>query len=106
MLYAFHRILPLVASSATTLPRKVQRFFGLESESGVRVMEIVKGSPAAVGGLRTDDTIVAIDGVAVEGVDALQRVLDGSKIDLDVEVSVLRGTRQVEVGVRPVEQLV
>ncbi|MBN3762385.1 trypsin-like peptidase domain-containing protein [Burkholderia sp. Ac-20365] len=95
-----------VAGTTMALPRKVQRFFGLESGSGVRVMEIVKGSPAAVGGLRTDDTIVAIDGVAVEGVDALQRVLDGSKIDRDVEVGVLRGTRRVEVRLRPVEQSV
>ncbi|WP_109484223.1 trypsin-like peptidase domain-containing protein [Paraburkholderia sp. C35] len=95
-----------VAGTSMALPRRVQRYFGLESESGVRVMEIVKGSPAAVGGLRTDDTVIAIDGQVVDGVDALQRVLDASKIDIDVNVSVLRGTRRVEVVVRPVEQVV
>ena len=88
------------------LPRRVQRYFGLESESGVRVMEIVKGSPAGVGGLRVDDTIVAVDSVIVDGVDALQRALDGSKIGREVEVSVLRGAQRVEVLVWPAEQVV
>jgi S1-C subfamily serine protease len=67
-------------------------------------MEIVKGSPAALGGLRTDDTIVAVDGQVVEGVDALQRVLDGSRIGRSVSVTVLRGAQRVEVVVVPVEQ--
>jgi S1-C subfamily serine protease len=93
-----------VAGTTFALPRRVQRYFALESESGVRVMEIVKGSPAALGGLRTDDTIVAVDGQVVEGVDALQRVLDGSRIGRSVSVSVLRGVQRVEVVVVPVEQ--
>ena len=95
-----------VAGTTFALPRRVQRYFALESESGVRVMEIVKGSPAALGGLRTDDTIVAVDGQVVEGVDALQRVLDGSRIGRSVSVSVLRGAQRVEVVVVPVEQSV
>ncbi|MBP0589622.1 trypsin-like peptidase domain-containing protein [Paraburkholderia sp. LEh10] len=99
-----------VAGTTMALPRRVQRYFNLESESGlrsgVRVMEIVKGSPAALGGLRTDDTIVAIDEQIVDGVDTLQRALDESKIDRAVNVSVLRGTQRVELRVVPVEQTV
>jgi S1-C subfamily serine protease len=94
-----------VAGTTTALPRRVQRYFELDSESGVRVMEIVKESPAAVGGLRTDDTIVAVDGQIVEGVDALQRALDGSKIGREVKVDVLRGAQRVEVLVWPAEQV-
>jgi S1-C subfamily serine protease len=95
-----------VAGTTMALPRRVQRYFDLGSDSGVRVMEIVKGSPAALGGLRTDDTIVAIDGQIVDGVDMLQRALDGTKIDRAVNVSVLRGTQRVELTVMPVEQMV
>jgi S1-C subfamily serine protease len=93
-----------VAGTTTPLSRRVQRYFGLDSENGVRVMEIVKASPAALGGLRTDDTIVAIDALPVDGVDSLQRVLDASRIDRPVSVTVLRGAQRLELTLTPVEQ--
>ena len=93
-----------VAGTTTPLSRRVQRYFGLHSETGVRVMEIVKASPAALGGLRTDDTIVAIDALPVDGVDSLQRVLDASRIDRPVDVTVLRGAQRLELTLTPVEQ--
>ena len=93
-----------VAGTTTPLSRRVQRYFGLSSESGVHVMEIVKGSPAALGGLRTDDTIVAIDTQAVQDVDSLQRTLDASRIDKPVNVTVLRGAQRLELTLTPVEQ--
>ena len=93
-----------VAGTTTPVSRRVQRYFGLNAESGVHVMEIVKGSPAALGGLRTDDTIVAIDTQPVQDVDGLQRALDASRIDKPVGVTVLRGAQRVELTVTPVEQ--
>ena len=93
-----------VAGTTTPLSRRVQRYFGLRSETGVRVMEIVKASPAALGGLRTDDTIVAIDALPVDGVDSLQRLLDASRIDRPVNVTVLRGVQRQELTLTPVEQ--
>ncbi|ASL47190.1 Putative serine protease HhoB [Burkholderia sp. AD24] len=93
-----------VAGTTTPLARRVQRYFGLSSESAVHVMEIVKGSPASLGGLRTDDTIVAIDTLAVQDVDGLQRALDASRIDKPVNVTVLRGAQRLELMLTPVEQ--
>jgi S1-C subfamily serine protease len=93
-----------VAGTTRPLARRVQRYFGLTAESGVQVMEIVKGSPAALGGLRTDDTIVAIDTLAVQDVDSLQRTLDASRIDKPVNVTVLRGVQRLELTLMPVEQ--
>ncbi|AJZ62273.1 PDZ domain protein [Paraburkholderia fungorum] len=93
-----------VAGTTRPLSRRVQRYFGLDSASGVHVMEIVKGSPAALGGLRTDDTIVAIDTLAVQDVDSLQRTLDASRIDKPVNVTVLRGAQRLELTLTPVEQ--
>ena len=86
-----------VAGTTRPLSRRVQRYFGLNSASGVHVMEIVKGSPAALGGLRTDDTIVAIDALPVQDVDSLQRTLDVSRIDKPVNVTVLRGAQRLEL---------
>ena len=93
-----------VAGTTTPVSRRVQRYFGLNAESGVHVMEIVKGSPAALGGLRTDDTIVAIDSLPVQDVDSLQRTLDASRIDKPVSVTVLRGAQRLELTLTPVEQ--
>ncbi|WP_341317974.1 trypsin-like peptidase domain-containing protein [Paraburkholderia sp. IMGN_8] len=93
-----------VAGTTKPLSRRTQRYFGLTSGSGVQVMEIVKGSPAALGGLRTDDTIVAIDALAVQDVDSLQRTLDSSRIDKPVDITVLRGAQRLELTLTPVEQ--
>lgn len=95
-----------VAGTTTPISRRVQRYFALSSASGVHVMEIVKGSPAAIGGLRTGDRIVEVDGIAVDSVDGLQRTLDASRIDKPVKVAVLRGTQKVEIDLTPVEQTV
>jgi len=54
--------------------------------------------------LRTDDRIVAIDTLAVDSVDSLQRALDVSRIDRAVKVTVLRGSQKLELLVTPVEQ--
>ncbi|MDR5857568.1 trypsin-like peptidase domain-containing protein [Caballeronia sp. LZ062] len=94
-----------VAGTTAPVSRRVQRFFGLTSASAVHVMEVVKGSPAALGGLRTGDRIVAVDGVNVDSVDGLQRALDASRIERAVKVAVLRGTQLLDLEVTPVEQI-
>ena len=93
-----------VAGTTRPVSRRVQRYFGLTSESGVHVMEVVKDSPAAQGGLRTDDTILAVDGIDVESVDGLQRTLDASRIDRAVGVTVLRGVQKIDLELTPTEQ--
>jgi S1-C subfamily serine protease len=92
-----------VAGTTVPIARKVQRYFDLPTKTGVRVMEVVGGSPAGLGGLRVDDTIVAIDDIPVDGVDTLQRVFDGSRIGRDVAVTVLRLTQKLTLRVTPVE---
>ncbi|MEC4511828.1 PDZ domain-containing protein, partial [Klebsiella pneumoniae] len=93
-----------VAGTVSPVSRRAQRYFGLDQAAGVRVLEVVKGSPAAQGGLRVDDTIVAIDALPVDSVDALQRSLDASRIDRAVKITVLRGVQRLELDVTPVEQ--
>lgn len=93
-----------IAGTSVPLARKVQRYFDLGAASAVRVMEVVKESPAALGDLRVDDTIVAIDGVPVDSIDALQRLLDASRIGREVEIDVIRLTRKFTLRVTPIEQ--
>ena len=93
-----------VAGTTTPISRRVQRYFGLTSVSGVHVMEVVKGSPAELGGLHTGDRIVAVDEQPVGDVDSLQRTLDASRIDRPVNVTILRGAQRLDLTVTPSEQ--
>jgi S1-C subfamily serine protease len=93
-----------VSGTTAPIPRKKVRFFGLPAETGVHVMEVVPGSPAALAGLRADDMIVAIDSLVVEGIDSLQRTLDASRIDRAASVTVLRRAQRLVLPIVPVEQ--
>jgi serine protease Do len=71
--------------------------------AGVEVVEVVPGSPAERGGLRAEDLIVALDAVAVEGVDDLQRLMSAERIGSSVALSVVRDGRVVELRLVPAE---
>ena len=69
----------------------------------MRVSEVQPGSPAAVGGLKTDDLIVGIDGLPARSVDDLQRLLDESRIGRLCVLRVLRGGQGLYLNVYPAE---
>ena len=64
---------------------------------------MVDGSPAAQAGLRPEDLIVDVDGVPVEGVDDLQRLMAGELIGERVTATTVRDGRLVALELVPVE---
>jgi serine protease Do len=72
-------------------------------QAGFEVVSVVSGSPAERAGLRAEDLIVAMDGVAVERADDLQRLLTEATIDRRLSVSVLRSERWLELEIVPRE---
>jgi len=90
-----------VSAQNLPLPRRVVRHFDLSHESGARVETIVPDSPAARGGMRAGDIIVALGAAPVTGVDDLQRLLTGGRIDDALEVIVLRRDRRLALSVTP-----
>jgi S1-C subfamily serine protease len=74
-----------------------------ELRSAVEVVEVVEGSPAEQAGLRAEDLILAIDGVATPGVEAVQRLMVAARIDRTVDVDVVRGGRELQLSVTPNE---
>ena len=71
---------------------------------GVLVTGIEKDSPAAAAGLVTQDIMVKLGDETVTGVDDLVRLLDGSRVDQAVDMTVLRFGKLVELTVRPGER--
>ena len=92
-----------VAAQARPIDRRIARANALEQRSGVEVMEIVPGKPAARAGMQVRDVIVSIDGKAVENVDQIHRLLDGSSIGRPMKFQVLRSVALLALEVTPEE---
>jgi serine protease Do len=97
----FRRAYLGVAGGVRPLPPRVARELG--RESCVEIVEVVEGGPAAQSGLRPEDLVVAVDGVAVASVDDLQRLMTAERIGVPVAIDLVRDGRRSVVDVYPVE---
>jgi len=92
-----------VSGATVPIATRVVRHFDLRSSTAVHVLELVPGSPAAVAGVETGDRMIALDGLPVDGIDGLQRLLDASWIGRDCELQLLRRSSVIRVKIRPIE---
>jgi serine protease Do len=90
-----------IAGGSRPLPPRLARELG--RGTGVEVVEVVEGSPAAKAGLRSEDLIVSVGGIAVEGADDLQRLMTGDLIGELVTATVIRGGRVLDLELVPIE---
>jgi serine protease Do len=97
----FRRAYIGIAGGPRPLPPRLARELG--RESGVEVVEVVDGSPAAKAGLRAEDLIVAANGIAVAGVDDLQRLMAGELIGETVVLETVRDGKRASRELVPVE---
>ena len=79
-----HRRRRAAAAAARSPPR-------LGRTRGVEVVEVIADSPAARAGVRPEDLVVAVGDEPVLGVNDLQRLLTGDRIDRAVELAIVRG---------------
>ena len=92
-----------VSGASVAIATRVVRHFNLPSSGAVHVLEIVAGSPAAEAGVAVGDRLIALNGVPVDGIDGLQRLLDASCIGRDCELQLLRRSALMRVTLRPIE---
>jgi len=92
-----------IGISGVDVTPPLARRYGLRTESGFLVAEVVQGSPADYSGLRNGDVIVGADGAEVKLTKdllfAISKVGPGSAIRLDID---RMGNRRT-LGVRPTE---
>jgi S1-C subfamily serine protease len=97
----FRRAYLGIAGGPRPLPPRLAR--RLRRESGVEVVQVLEGSPAAEAGLRPEDLIVELDSSAVTDVADIQRLMVVEKIGSPVPVRVLREGRELELSLVPAE---
>src|SRR5215475_14034632 len=97
----FRRAYLGIAGGSRPLPPRVAGRLG--RESGVEVVEVVEDSPAARAGLRPEDLIVELNGVPVQTVDDIQKLMVGELIGSQVHARVLREGSERELDLVPVE---
>ena len=91
-----------VAGQNVPLHRRIVRFYDLQSEGGVLVMSVEKGSPAERADLREGDVIIAYGDRNVATVDDLHRILTEEQVGIDAQLTVLRVTEKLVTTVVPV----
>jgi len=94
---------PWVGIAGVDLNPQLAKRYGISTESGFLVAELVEGSPAHRAGLRSGDSIVEAGGTEVKHTKdllfALSKVAEGSTIELEVE----RMGNRLRLQVRPTE---
>jgi S1-C subfamily serine protease len=90
-----------VQAQTAPLNRTIARYYELPNSTGALILGAEPGSPAARSGLEPGDVVVAFEGQPVEGMDVLHRLLTEERIGVATRLTVLRGTRRLEMSLVP-----
>ncbi len=93
-----------VSGQTAPIPRRHAVIAGVENRMGALLAQIEPDGPAAQAGLLAGDVVIKLDGVGINGVDDLIRVLDRDRIDRALEMNVLRMGRLRAVDIHPIER--
>ena len=94
-----------VGGQNVPLARRLIRYHQLAVPSGVLVIAISAGSPAARAGLREGDVMVGFAGQPVPSIDALHKLLTGDQIGRKSDLTIIRGTEKLSIPVVPAESV-
>src|ERR1700758_3278337 len=93
-----------VSGQTAPVPRRHAVIAGVENKMGALLMNIEQDGPAARAGLLPGDVVIRLDGVDINGVDDLIRVLDRDRIERTLQMDVLRLGRLRAIEIHPVER--
>jgi S1-C subfamily serine protease len=93
-----------VGGQTAPVPRRHAVLAGVENTMGALLTQIEPDGPAAQAGLLPGDVVIRLDGVDINGVDDLIRVLDRDRIGRTLAMDVLRLGRLRAIDIHPVER--
>ena len=91
-----------LAGADVAIPRYVQRLLGLGQTHGILVHGVEEKSPAAAAGIEDGDVIVALGEAALDGMDALHRLLTNGPLGTTT-VTLLRRNTLIRRDIIPAE---
>jgi serine protease Do len=95
---------PYLGVSLVTLTRVIASSYGLATEEGAMVYHVVTGTPADKAGLRVNDVITDVDGEKITSADDVILAVRGNEIGDRIEITYLRGTREISTSATLVER--
>ncbi len=93
-----------ITAQQRPLSRRAVRFHNLKNDFAVEVVSMIPDSPAARGGLREGDLIVAINDQAVGSVDDIHRFLGEWPVGRSVKLTVLRLQERLDIEIIPSDE--
>jgi len=93
-----------VAGQTAPIPRRHAVVAGVENKMGALLAQIEPDGPASQAGLLPGDVVIRLDGVDINGVDDLIRVLDRDRIGRTLSMDLLRLGRLRAFDIHPVER--
>jgi len=85
------------------VPRGLARRLGVAAESGVLVIAVEPGGPAAEAGVEEGDLVIGFAGKPLEGIDDLHKALTEDAIGRETALTVVRERGPVDLAVTPRE---
>ncbi len=90
--------------TAATITPELQSALKLPTSNGVIVQGIDEGGPAAKGGLKPGDQIIAINGTTIDSREQANRVIFGSAVGATLEMTVNRKDKLIKLKVTLAER--
>jgi S1-C subfamily serine protease len=90
-----------VAGQNVPLPRRVVRFYNLEVEHGILVVQMDDNSPARGSGLQEGDVIISFAGQPIAGIDELHKLLTEERMGTRLPLEVIRRTERLTLNIIP-----
>src|SRR6202140_3264247 len=93
-----------VSGQTVPVPRRHAVVAGVDNKMGALLAQIEPDGPAERAGLLPGDVVIKLDGIDVNGVDDLIRVLDRDRIGRALAMDVLRMGRLRAIDIDPIER--
>jgi S1-C subfamily serine protease len=92
-----------VSGRTRPIGRKLARYHGLNGENAVEIISVEPDSPARKAGLHIGDVIISSNGVRVESIDDLHRILSEWSVGDPIRLSILRRAEWMDLELIPAE---